>query len=31
MEIGFETPNIVVPQRSKTNTFGYSNDEFYGS
>lgn len=31
LEIDFDAEKIVVPQRSKENTFGYSNSEFYGS
>ena len=31
MEINFDAEKIVVPQRSRKNTFGYSNSSFYGS
>jgi hypothetical protein len=31
LEIEFNNPKIVVPQRSKTNTFGYNETEWYGS
>jgi adenine-specific DNA-methyltransferase len=31
LEIDFNAEKIIVPQRSKINTFGYSNDEFYAS
>jgi adenine-specific DNA-methyltransferase len=31
MEIDFDAEKIVVPQRSRSNTFGYSDCAFYGS
>jgi len=31
MEIDFDAEKIVVPQRSRSNTFGYSDRAFYGS